>query len=46
MLNRNTKKRGGVKFVLFNYTGETGMDNFGFLNRSLSLYNFHFVTNL
>ena len=40
MLNQNTKKSAGIEFALFDYTGEMGMDNFGCLNSSLSLFFF------
>ena len=44
MSNQNTKNRPKVEFSLFNYTGEMGMDNFGWLISSLSF--FLSVTNL
>ena len=46
MSNQNTKNISGIKLALFNSTGEKGMDNFGYLNSSLSLFYFYFVTNL
>ena len=44
--NQNTKKSRGIAFALFNSTGEIGMNNFGYLNSSLSLFDFYFVMNL
>ena len=44
MSNQNTKNRPKGEFSLFNYTGEMGMDNFGWLISSLSF--FLSVTNL
>ena len=44
--NQNTKKSRGIAFALFNCTGEIGMNNFGYLNSSLSLFDFYFVMNL
>ena len=32
LLNQNTKKNSGIKFALFNCTGEMEMDNFGYLS--------------
>lgn len=43
--NQNTKKSTRINFALFNCTAEMEMDNFGYLNRSLSLFYF-FVMNL
>ena len=44
--NQNTEKSPGIEFKLFNCMGEMGMDNFAYLNNSLSLFYFYFVTNL
>ena len=38
MLNQNTKKRPGVKFALFDWTGVMEMDNFGYLNSSINFF--------
>ena len=38
MLNQNTKKSLGIVDALFNCMGQMGMDNFGCLNSSLSLF--------
>ena len=46
MSNQNTKKSSGIKFAFFNCAGKMGMDNFGCLNSSLSLFYFYFATNL
>ena len=46
MLNQNTKKSPGIEIALFNCTGETGIDNSGRLNSSLSSFYSYFVTNL
>ena len=46
MSNQNTKKSPGIKVALFNGTGDIGMNIFGCLNRSLSLFYFCFLTNL
>ena len=35
ILNKNTKMSPGIEFELFNYTGEMGMDHFGYLSSSL-----------
>ena len=37
---QNTKKSPAIKFALSNYTGVIGMDNFGFMSISLSLFLF------
>ena len=34
MTNQSTKKSPAIELALFNCTGETGMDNFGYLNSS------------
>ena len=34
------QKSPGIEFALFNYTGKMGMDNFGYLSSSLSLFLF------
>ena len=46
MSDQNTKKSPGIKVALFNGTGYMGMNIFGCLNRSLSLFYFCFLTNL
>ena len=46
MSKQNTKKSPELEGVYFNCTGEIGMDNFGCLNSSLSLFYFYFVTSL
>ena len=46
MSNQNTKKSSTIQSVLFNCTGEMEMENFGYLNNSLSLFYFCFVMNL
>ena len=43
MSNQNTKKSLGIEVAL---TGEMGMDNFVYLNSSLSLFYFNFLRNL
>ena len=40
MWNQNTKKSTGIEGALFNSMDEIGMDNFGCLNRSFSLFLF------
>ena len=44
--NQNTKKSPGIEFALFNCAGKMRKDNFGYLNSSLFLFYFYFVTNL
>ena len=39
MLNQNIKKSPGIEFPIFNCTGDMGMDNFGYLNSSISFMN-------
>ena len=34
MSNQNTKNSLRIEFVFYNYTGDMGMDNFGYLNSS------------
>ena len=46
MSNQNNKKSSGIEDVLSNCTGKMGMDSFGCLNSSLSLFYFYFVTKL
>ena len=46
MSNQNTKKSPGIKVALFNCTEGMGLDNFGCLNNSLSLFYCYFVSNL
>ena len=40
MSNQNTKKSSGIDVALSNCTGEIGMNNFGCLNSSFSLFYF------
>ena len=47
MLNQNiTEKSPGIEFAHFNCTREMGIDHFGYLNSSIFLFYFYFVTNL
>ena len=46
MSNQNTKKSPGIEVAFFKCTGDMIMDNFDYLNTSLSLFSFYFVTNL
>ena len=46
MPNQNTKKIPAFAVVLFNCTGDMGMDIFGYLKNSFSLFYFCFVRNL
>ena len=47
MLNQNiTKKSPGIQFALFSCTREMEIDQFGYLNSSIFLFYFYFMTNL
>ena len=44
--NHNTTTIPGIEFVLFNCTGEMGMDDFGYLKSSLYIISIRNATNL
>ena len=44
--NQNAKKNPAIEFVFFNCTMEIRVNNFGYLNSALSLFDFYFLMNL